>query len=230
MSIATLKRKTGAKYHNNSVNHPQFSLNGVHRSQGFVGQTMLSRSLPRTLFNGATPRGAGGTNGQYRVGTTVQSGVNYSETPTTMKPSVVSTRGMIAMKYRWALRPHPTTSVKPDSNQNFNTEKDYIDYVHKKALADYNTCTGTKVGTRSVSNCDSTTKQLMRNNSFIAFDIKNSACQSLTKPASEYTSISQSEHLYNLHSKCQALDSYQIDIATLNKTCPVNCIGMTRSY
>ena len=60
MSIATLKRKTLAKYNNMSVGQPQFSLNGTHRSQGYVGQTMLSRSLPRSLMKGNVIRGHGG--------------------------------------------------------------------------------------------------------------------------------------------------------------------------
>jgi hypothetical protein len=64
MSIATLKRKTQAQY-NNSVGVANFSLNGTLRSQGYVGQTSLSRSLPRTPMNGAFPRGYGG---DYNMG------------------------------------------------------------------------------------------------------------------------------------------------------------------
>ena len=52
MSIATLKRKTEAKYNNVSVNVPQFSINGGYRNQGWVGQTTLSRSLPKTPMVG----------------------------------------------------------------------------------------------------------------------------------------------------------------------------------
>ena len=46
MSIVTLKKKTQSQYNNVSVGHRQFSLNGTHRSPGWVGQTTLSRSLP----------------------------------------------------------------------------------------------------------------------------------------------------------------------------------------
>ena len=45
MSLATLKKKTEAKYKNLSVGLPQFSINGSLRNQGYVGQTSLSRSL-----------------------------------------------------------------------------------------------------------------------------------------------------------------------------------------
>ena len=60
MSIATLKKKTAAKYNNASVNVPQFSINGGYRNQGWVGQTTLSRSLPKTPMVGNTPKGHGG--------------------------------------------------------------------------------------------------------------------------------------------------------------------------
>ena len=61
MSIATLKRKTQAKYNNMSVGNTHgFSINGTHRNQGYVGQTSLSRSLPRTLMKGNAVRGHGG--------------------------------------------------------------------------------------------------------------------------------------------------------------------------
>ena len=36
MSLATLKKKTQAQYRNVSVGQPQFSINGTHRSQGYV--------------------------------------------------------------------------------------------------------------------------------------------------------------------------------------------------
>ena len=65
MSIVTLKKKTQTKYNNMSVGLQQFSLNGTHRNQGYVGQTMLSRSLPRTLAKGNTLKGHGGTNGHF---------------------------------------------------------------------------------------------------------------------------------------------------------------------
>ena len=60
MSIATLKRKTQTKYNNMSVGTEGFSINGVFRNQGYVGQTSLTRSLPRTL-----QKGSGGCCGTY---------------------------------------------------------------------------------------------------------------------------------------------------------------------
>lgn len=50
MSLATLKKKSAAKYNNMSVGTPQFSLYGGHRNQGWVGQSSrLSR--PETCLN-----------------------------------------------------------------------------------------------------------------------------------------------------------------------------------
>lgn len=100
MSIATLKRKTLAKYNNMSVGQPQFSLNGTHRSQGYVGQTMLSRSLPRSLMKGNVIRGHGGCCGTYPIKPIVQSSINYQENSRVVKPSVINTSGMVTNKYQ----------------------------------------------------------------------------------------------------------------------------------
>ena len=126
MSIATLKKKTAAKYNNMSVNVPQFSINGGHRSQGWVGQTTLSRSLPRTLMVGNTPKGSGGCCGTYNVTTIVQSAVTSTNDSAVIKSSVLSTDGMIDTKYRWIGRPAPYTSVKPGDGNNLNDQSDYI--------------------------------------------------------------------------------------------------------
>lgn len=137
MSIATLKRKTAAKYNNSSVNSTNgFSLNGGHRSQGYIGQTSLSRSLPRTLMKGNTARGHGGCCGNYYNGPIISSAVTCVEDPTVIKKSSLSNKGMIATHYRWVLRPQPFSVVKPDTNVHQNTQQQYVEYVHRKALVD----------------------------------------------------------------------------------------------
>ena len=120
MSIATLKKKTAAKYNNASVNVPQFSINGGYRNQGWVGQTTLSRSLPKTPMVGNTPKGHGGCCGTYNIGTIVQSAVTSTNNPADIKPSVLSTDGMLDTKYRWIGRPAPYTSVKSSAGNNLN--------------------------------------------------------------------------------------------------------------
>ena len=100
MSIVTLKRKTAAKYNNSSVNSKEvFSLNGCYRNQGYVGQTSLSRSLPRTLMKGNTVRGHGGCCVTYRISPIVQSGVISTEDHSVIKSSVINTNGMIENRF-----------------------------------------------------------------------------------------------------------------------------------
>jgi len=140
MSIATLKRKTAAKYNNVSVNVPQFSINGGTRNQGWVGQTSLSRSLPRTLMVGDTPRGSGGCCGTYNRATIVQSAVTSTNNPAVIKPSVLSNDGMLATKYRWITRPAPYTSVKPGDGNNLNTQSDYIARMTKVSVNTTSDC------------------------------------------------------------------------------------------
>jgi len=125
MSIATLKKKTQAKYNNMSVGMDNFSLNGTHRSQGWVGQTMLSRSLPRTPMKGNTPKGNGGCCGKYNTKPgIIQSGVYYLNNPTVIKPSVITNKGMLEEK----LTPyHNYLTVKPDATLNSNNMSEYTE-------------------------------------------------------------------------------------------------------
>ena len=131
MSIVALKKKTNAQYKNMSSGVQQFSLNGTHRSQGYVGQTSLSRSLPRTLAKGNTLRGYGGTDGHFYLKPSVLSGVTSTEDSNVVKPSVLSNNGMISTQYRWIERPRPFVSVKPDNNHNTNTQQYYIRHLRE---------------------------------------------------------------------------------------------------
>ena len=138
MSIATLKKKTAAKYNNVSVNVPQFSINGGYRNQGWVGQSTLSRSLIKTPYRGATPRGHGGCCGTYDV-SIVKPLEPCTNNNSVVKNSVLSTDGMLDTKYRWTRRPARDSqgnvtgfSVKPDTNHNLNTQSDHIHRVVKK--------------------------------------------------------------------------------------------------
>jgi hypothetical protein len=129
MSLATLKKKTQAKYNNVSVNTPAFSLNGTTRNQGYIGQTSLSRSLPKTIFKGTTPHGNGGCCGTFTQANVVQSGVDYQNNSFVTKKSVLNTRGMIAnRKYRYLDDAKKTRVqiVKSDNNHNNNNQTDYV--------------------------------------------------------------------------------------------------------
>lgn len=113
MSIATLKKKTSYKYNNSSVGHTQFSLNGGHRNQGYIGQTSLSRSVVKTPMKGIVARGHGGHNGLYPQRNILPSDITSLNDPTKVKPSVVSSNGMIKQRYRWIKRPLPFSVFKP---------------------------------------------------------------------------------------------------------------------
>jgi len=197
MSIVTMKKKTQTKYNNMSVGVKQFSLNGTHRNQGYVGQTMLSRSLPRTLAKGNTVRGYGGTNGHFIQHPSILSAVTSTEDSSVMKKPTLSYNGMMAIQNRWIRRPQPYTTVKPDTTQNLNTQQDYINYIQ----------------TKTISDCNNINKLCGENDK-----ICSNACSSnlpfkttfnYTKPESSYVARTQSEYLLNLTKKCVGERDYK---------------------
>ena len=193
MSIVTLKKKTQTKYNNMSVGVKQFSLNGTHRNQGYVGQTMLSRSLPRTLAKGNTVRGYGGTNGHFIQYPSILSAVTSTEDSTVVKESTLSYDGMMAIQNRWIRRPQPYTTVKQDTNQNLNTQQDYINYIQNKTISD---CNNTTLCGKNDKICSNVC------NSDVPLSFKRTSIFKYTKPESSFVARSQSEHLLNLTKKC----------------------------
>ena len=191
MSIATLKKKTQAKYNNMSVGLKQFSLNGTHRSQGYVGQTSLSRSLPKTMMKGNVVCGHGGCCGTFPKNTIIQSAVISLNDPKIVKPSVVSTIGMLERKYQWVKRPQPYSSTKPSSLNNLNDQGSYIKNVIKSTILDANNPSCNVVTTvNNNANCsscnyDSYFRQLIPKNT-----------------VHYYPPLSSSEYIFNLNSKC----------------------------
>jgi hypothetical protein len=212
MSIVALKRKTYAQYHNNSVNGG-FSLNGTHRNQGYIGQTSLSRSFPRTPMKGNTPKGHGGCCGKYPTGNIIQSGVTSLEDTSVIKPSVKSTRGMLDTKYRWIRRPYPYAVT--ESANRLNSQENYIYYVRQKTLsatdADgtpcysdnkekevvYSKC-GNVSGVRAMTVCDTTATET----------------ESKTKTYENYN-----EYIYNLDKKCTEVIQLQSSTTRAPTTC-----------
>ena len=160
MSLATLKKKTKAIFNNphigdkygkyskvsavrmNAYNNTNgnisagFSLNGTHRSQGYVGQTMLSRHFPQTPMRGNVARGHGGHYGTYPTnnGHIIQSGVEYLNNPNVVKKSVRSTLGYYHHHYKWIWRPQPFTAVKPDTTHNINNQDSYVTHKSNKVM------------------------------------------------------------------------------------------------
>ena len=116
MSLATLKKKTAHKYRNNSVNQPQFALNGTHRNQGFIGQTSLSRPNIGTPASGVAFRGYGSGGGQYLIQEVKTTSINTTENSHVVKPSVLSSKGMIEKRTQW-VRPVSYTHLTLPTNR-----------------------------------------------------------------------------------------------------------------
>lgn len=189
MSLATLKRKTLSKYNNSSVNTGEgFSLNGTYRNQGYVGQTSLSRSLPRTLMKGNTPRGHGGCCGTYTIIPIIQSGVKSTEDNSVVKKSVVNTNGMLDIRFAC----NSCNVVKPTHSPMSNI----IEYKKKEV---------TKCSTTSTTNENSVCNNKCRKISYY------------TKPESEYIPISGTEHVLNIKNRCITNDIKYVPVS-VNRT------------
>ena len=194
MSIATLKRKTQTKYNNMSVGAKTgFSLNGTLRNQGYVGQTSLSRSLPRTLMKGNVVKGHGGCCGKFLQTPIVQSGVTSLNDPSIVKPSVLGTHGMINTHYRWMRRGQPFIAVKPDTTNNLNTQEDYITRLKKNTIKEVDDC-NSNTEIQCVTKCNNYNPYFRKN----VFHF--------TKHENTYKPISSSDYITTIHDGCTVND------------------------
>ena len=210
MSIVALKKKTAAKYNNMSVNVQQFSINGGFRNQGWVGQTSMSRSLIKTPHRGATPRGHGGCCGTYNVSVVkpLEPCTNNNEV---VKSSVVSTDGMLDVKYRWIRRPAPYTSVKPDVNHNLNQQGEYINRIKKKTL------------NATTRQCPSIPKQSC-NLSCDLFKTRITMKSGIDNFTKDVGPIDQSEYVSNTNDQCILVDEeFQKEMNTKPSSTPFGC-------
>lgn len=200
MSIATLKKKTAVKYNNMSVSQPLFSLNGTHRSQGFVGQTSLSRSLPRTLIKNGGYKNYGGCCGTFNIGTIVQSSIKSTEDISVVKTSTINNLGLLRVnKYNCLLRPYPYSTVKMDSNQNLNSQSNYINNVRKNTITEADACQKVNSNPCNISN-DNCNLVRPRYTPF-----KNAG--KWTKPQSNFVAMSQGEYLLKVDKRCGEIDN-----------------------
>lgn len=115
-----------------------FSINGGHRNVGYVGkESKFSRN--GTPFRGTQPMGCGGTSGQYarpepvfNVNRVIALGDQYMY----VKPSVLSTRGMLEKKYRWANNgKYPNYWVQPVYTGNQVDTASQGMYIHEKSAS-----------------------------------------------------------------------------------------------
>jgi hypothetical protein len=146
----------------NAIDNPGavgFSINGSHRNVGSVGRT-YQMSKSGTPFRGLHPMGNGGTYGKYPAATFVgeytgaitnsaksavvqpvfNSRVNASATQYEyVKQSVLSTKGMLEKRYRWAYNgQYPNYWVQPVYTGNQTDTASQLLYIQNKASA--NTC------------------------------------------------------------------------------------------
>ena len=120
-----------------------FSINGANRNIGSVGSDMkFSRS--RTPFRGIYPKGWGGTKGRYPDGPNNVSLSVYPQTSGTqlqsaiVKPSVLSTKGMLARRFRWInAGQYPSNWVQPIYTGNQTDTASQGLYIQNKAAANY---------------------------------------------------------------------------------------------
>lgn len=221
MSIVALKKKVQSQYDNMSVNSKNgFSLNGTRRNQGYVGQTMLSRSLPRTTCKGNVPKGWGGCCGKYAIKPIIQSGVNYLNNPNVVKSSVVSTKGMLE-KQNICVPPTRCilnnindvnrNVVKPDSNNHNNNQQNYIDRLKNKTIV----CSTTK--DKKIDDSAFCLKRIKfypnTNYNFHPFVL-------VTDPT-KTKNVSQSDYITNLKNTCVNNDI--VYVTTNTKGTPFSC-------
>ena len=215
MSLATLKKKTAAKYNNMSVNRSAFSINGTHRSQGYVGQDTLGRSLPMTPMNGADAKGHGGCCGTYARGNIIQSGVTSTNDPNVVKMSVVGTSGQMA---KWLNTPVYNV-VKADTTNNVNTQQDYISRIEQIAIKDVadSKLSGNICNTSAkINSCDLLPFDITRKNRAPIFKSNKITCN-VTKDVTG-ASKSQSVYMLQLTKKCYENDIIEFTHSTLSGT------------
>lgn len=139
-SLMGPNNQTGNDY---NASNAGFSINGANRNIGSVGGTMLF-SKSRTPFRGVYPKGWGGTFGRYPDGPDYVALNVYTQTAgsqlqnANVKPSVLSTKGMLARKYRWIKSgQYPNNWVQPDYTGNQTDSASQGLYIHNKAAANY---------------------------------------------------------------------------------------------
>jgi hypothetical protein len=130
--------KTGTPF---VASNAGFSINGVHRGIPSVGQSMRF-SKSGTPFRGIYPKGWGGLRGRYPQNRdTVSININpvitgVAALPSWVNPSVLSTKGMLARRYRWINSgQYPNYWVQPNYTGNQTDSASQWLYIQNKAAA-----------------------------------------------------------------------------------------------
>jgi hypothetical protein len=218
MSLATLKKKSQVLYNNLSVRQNGFSLNGSHRSAGYIGQSSQSRHLSRTLMKGNVVRGNGGCCGTYIVTNVPPSELACLNDPNVVKKSVANTEGMLHTKYAWFWS--GKQSVKPDSNNNAS-QSDYTTRIAKQTINNVNNLNKLDtVPTVKIVHCNALPAFARpRNNSIVTTNIRQRTICPNTKPE---TVMTQQQYIQKLDANCTANDPNPV---SYNCNCPIPGAG-----
>ena len=120
-----------------------FSLNGGTRNVGYIGKSSAF-SKSGTPFYGQFPKGSGGCCGTYSspqpvMNSPIVRGITQGQQAAFIKPSVLSTYGMLDRKYRWAYYGvYPNRTVQPNYTGNQTDTASQRLYIEN--LASKNTC------------------------------------------------------------------------------------------
>jgi len=132
MNLETLKGNT---------NNNGFSINGGTRNVGYIGKSSAF-SKNGTPFYGVFPIGNGGTNGRYPKSEPVLNfpevrGDTQGKQAAYIKPSVLSTKGMLEKRFRWINNgQYPNYWVQPVyGNDNLSDNASQMVYIQNKAAA-----------------------------------------------------------------------------------------------
>lgn len=120
------------------LNNSGFSINGGHRNVGYIGKSS-SFSKNGTPFRGTQPCGTGGSFGNYasplpvfNVNRVYTLGDQYQY----IKPSVLSTRGMLETRFKWKNSgQYPHYWVQPNYTGNQVDTNSQGMYIHDKTTA-----------------------------------------------------------------------------------------------
>ena len=116
-----------------------FSINGGHRNVGYIGKdSKFSRN--GTPFRGKYPYGSGGNYGKYYQSEpvfNVNRVIVLGNQHLYIKPSVLSTKGMLEKKYKWAYNgTYPNYWVQPIVGGTWQADtKSQGMYLHQKTTA-----------------------------------------------------------------------------------------------
>jgi hypothetical protein len=118
-----------------------FSINGGNRNIGYIGKTSMF-SKQGTRFRGTQPYGSGGSGGNYPTPLpvfNVNEVIVLGDQHLYIKPSVLSTYGMLNKKYKWIKSgQYPNNWVQPNYTGNQVDTNSQGMYIHTKKVG--NTC------------------------------------------------------------------------------------------